>query len=98
MIEPAYVRTVFDQNGMEPDQQKAEYDQARSAVAALLRDVMPKADLPDVVVKVILKAAGDRVPRRRYTVGSAARMVSLLRRFATAGLFDRILRKQFRIA
>lgn len=98
VIEPAYVRTVFDQNGMEPDQQKAEYDQARSAVAALLRDVMYKADLPDVVVKVILKAADDRVPRRRYTVGSAARMVSLLRRFATAGLFDRILRKQFRIA
>jgi hypothetical protein len=98
VIEPAYVRTVFDQNGMEPDQQKAEYDQARAAVAALLRDVMPKADLPDVIVKVILKAANDPIPRRRYTAGSAARMVSLLRRFAAASVFDKILRKQFRIA
>ncbi|WP_332303912.1 oxidoreductase [Rhizobium sp. GR12] len=97
VIEPAYVRTVFDQNGMEPDQQKAEYDGARAAVAALLRDVMPKADLPDVIVKVVIKAANDPVPRRRYTAGSAARMVSLLRRFATAGLFDKVLRKQFRI-
>jgi short-subunit dehydrogenase len=98
VIEPAYVRTVFDQNGMEPDQQKAEYDQARATVAALLRDVMPKADLPDVIVKVIIKAVNDQVPRRRYTAGNAARMVSLLRRFATAGVFDKTLRKQFRIA
>ena len=97
VIEPAYVRTVFDQNGMEPDQQKAEYDQARAAVATLLRDVMPTADLPDVIVKVIIKAANDATPRRRYTAGNAARMVSLLRRFATAGIFDRVLRKQFRI-
>jgi NAD(P)-dependent dehydrogenase (short-subunit alcohol dehydrogenase family) len=98
VIEPAYVRTVFDQNGMEPDQQKPEYDQPRAAVAALLRDVMPKADLPDVIVKVILEAANDKVLRRRYTAGSAARMVSLLRRFATASMFDKVLRKQFRIA
>ncbi|WP_320199796.1 oxidoreductase [Agrobacterium sp. rho-13.3] len=97
VIEPAYVRTVFDQNGMEPDQQKAEYNQARADVAALLRDVMPTADLPDVIVKVIIKAANDPTPRRRYTAGNAARMVSLLRRFAPAGIFDRILRKQFRI-
>ena len=98
IIEPAYVRTVFDQNGMEPDQRKPEYDQAREAVSALLRDVMPKADLPEVIVKVILKAANDDAPRRRYTAGNAARMVSMLRRFASAELFDKILRKQFRIA
>ncbi|MDK4700927.1 MULTISPECIES: oxidoreductase [unclassified Rhizobium] len=98
IIEPAYVRTVFDQNGMKPDQRKPEYDQAREAVSALLRDVMPKADLPEVIVKVILKAANDDAPRRRYTAGNAARMVSMLRRFASAGLFDKILRKQFRIA
>lgn len=98
VIEPAYVRTVFDQNGMQADQQKPEYDQPRAAVAALLRDVMPKADLPDVIVKVILKAANDRLPRRRYTAGSAARLMSLLRRFTPTSLFDKILRKQFRIA
>lgn len=98
VIEPAHVRTVFDQNGVEPDQKKPGYDQARATVAALLRDVVPKADLPDVVVKVVIKAAGARIPRRRYTAGNAARTVSLLRRFASAGLFDKFLRKQFRIA
>ncbi len=98
VIEPAYVRTVFDENGMEPDRKKSEYDKPRAAVAALLKDVMPKADLPDVIVKVVIRAANDPAPRRRYTAGNSARAVSLLRRFATPGMFDTFLRKQFRIA
>lgn len=97
IIEPAYVRTVFDQNGFEPDSRIKEYDQARAAVEALLREVMPKADLPEVVAKVVLRAATDGHPRRRYTAGKAARQVSMLRRFAPAAMFDKILRKQFRL-
>ncbi|WP_027052263.1 oxidoreductase [Mesorhizobium erdmanii] len=97
VIEPAFVRTVFDQNGFEPDSVIKEYDQARAGVDALLRDVMPKADPPEVVAKVVLTAATDRHPRRRYTAGKAARQVSILRRFAPAAMFDKTLRKQFRL-
>jgi short-subunit dehydrogenase len=97
VIEPAYVRTVFDQNGIEPDQPKTEYASARAAVAALLRDVMPKADLPSVIAKVVIKAANDSVPRPRYTAGNTAFLVSQLRRFAPARQFDAFLRKQFRL-
>lgn len=98
VIEPAFVRTVFDQNGIEPDLVMKEYDRARAGVDALLHDVMPKADLPEVVAKVVLKAATDKHPRRRYTAGKAARQVSLLRRFAPAEVFDKALRKQFRLS
>ena len=98
VIEPAFVRTVFDQNGMTPDSVVKDYDQARAGVAALLRDVMPKADRPDVIAKVVVDAATDKRPRRRYTAGKAARLVSLLRRFAPAETFDRTIRKQFRLA
>ena len=97
VIEPAYVRTVFDQNGIKPDSILNEYDRARADVAALLRDVMPKADLPDVVADVVVKVATDARPRRRYTAGKAAQLVSLLRRFAPAEIFDKSLRKQFRL-
>lgn len=97
VIEPAFVRTVFDQNGFEPDSLMKEYDQARAGVRELLRDVMPNADPPEVVADVVLRAATDRHPRRRYTSGKAAQQVSILRRFAPAGMFDRILRKQFRM-
>ncbi|TGQ64076.1 oxidoreductase [Mesorhizobium sp. M00.F.Ca.ET.186.01.1.1] len=97
VIEPAFVRTVFDQNGFEPDSVMKEYDQARAGLEALLRDVMPKADLPEVVAKVVLRAASDVHPLRRYTAGKAARQVSMLRRFAPTAMFDKILRKQFRL-
>ncbi|MCJ2370979.1 oxidoreductase [Pseudomonas sp. RGM 3321] len=97
VIEPAYVRTVFDQNGIEPDSQLQAYDQARAGVRALLADVMPTADLPEVVAAVVLKAASDVRPRHRYAAGKTARQISLLRRFAPAGAFDKSLRKQFRL-
>lgn len=97
VIGPAFVRTVFDQNGIEPDSQLKEYDQARAGFRALLAEVMPKADLPEVVAAVVVKAATDTLPQRRYTAGKAARQISLLRRFAPAGFFDKALRKQFRL-
>ncbi|MER8914727.1 oxidoreductase [Mesorhizobium sp. M0761] len=97
VIEPAFVRTVFDQNGIEPDSLLKDYDQARAGLKALLADVMPKADRPEVAADVVVKAATDARPRRRYTAGKAARQVSLLRRFAPAGMFDKTLRKQFRL-
>ena len=97
VIEPAFVRTVFDQNGMTPDTMLNDYDRARADVDALLRDVMPKADLPDVVAAVVVKAATDARPRRRYTAGKAAKQISLLRRFVPTEMFDKSLRKQFRL-
>ncbi|KPW91765.1 MULTISPECIES: oxidoreductase [Pseudomonas syringae group] len=97
VIEPAFVRTVFDQNGLEPDRLLKEYDQARAGFKALLADVMPKADLPEVVAAVVLKAASDVLPKRRYTAGKTARQISMLRRFAPAGVFDKSLRKELRL-
>jgi len=97
VIEPAFVRTVFDQNGIEPDSLLKTYDQPRAGFKALLAEVMPKADRPDVVAAVVVKAATDIHPQPRYTAGKAARQISLLRRFAPAGFFDKALRKQFRL-
>jgi NAD(P)-dependent dehydrogenase (short-subunit alcohol dehydrogenase family) len=97
VIEPAFVRTVFDQNGIEPDSQIREYDQARAGFRSLLGEVMPKADLPEVVAAVVVKAATDIRPQHRYTAGKTARQISLLRRFAPAGIFDKALRKEFRL-
>ncbi|GLS17894.1 short-chain dehydrogenase/reductase [Labrys miyagiensis] len=97
VIEPAFVRTIFDQNGIKPDSILNEYDGARANLDALLRDVMPKADLPDVVAAVVVKAATDAHPRRRYTAGKVAQQIGMLRRFAPAEIFDKILRKQFRL-
>jgi NAD(P)-dependent dehydrogenase (short-subunit alcohol dehydrogenase family) len=97
LIEPAYTRSVFDQNALKPDAKLDDYAQARAGTDALLKDVMPKADPPELVADVVLRAAIDRNPRRRYTAGKLARQINLLRRFAPAGLFDRTLRKELRL-
>jgi len=97
LIEPAYTRSVFDRNALKPDAQLNEYDQARAGTDALLKDVMPKADPPELVADVVLRAATDRNPRRRYTAGEVARQINLLRRFAPASMFDRTLRKELRL-
>ena len=97
LIEPAYTRSVFDQNALEPDAKLKEYDQARAGTHALLQDVMPKADPPELVADVVVRAATDRRPRRRYTAGKIARQISLLRRFVPAPMFDKSLRKELRL-
>ena len=97
LIEPAYTRSVFDQNALEPDTMLKEYDHARAGARALLQDVMPTADPPEVVAKAVLRAATEKHPRRRYTAGKVAQQISLLRRFAPAEMFDKSLRKQMRL-
>lgn len=97
LIEPAYTRSVFDQNSLEPDAKLKEYDQARANTHALIEAVMPKADLPEIVAEVVLQAASAQHLRRRYTAGKVARQISILRRFAPAGMFDKNMRKQMRL-
>jgi len=98
LIEPAFTRSVFDQNALEPDMPLGVYDQARTGARALLHDVMPVADPPEIVAQAIVQAATATRPRRRYTAGKLARQISLLRRFAPAGIFDKSLRKQLRLS
>jgi NAD(P)-dependent dehydrogenase (short-subunit alcohol dehydrogenase family) len=97
LIEPAYTRSVFEQNALEPDSALKEYDKARAGARALVRDVMTTADPPEVVADAVLLAATAAYPRRRYTAGKVARQVSVLRRFAPAEMFDKSLRKQMRL-
>lgn len=82
---------------MSVDAPIAVYDQARAGVRALLDEVMPTADLPEVVAKVVRAAAVDPQPRLRYPAGQLAKQISLLRRFAPAKAFDKSLRKQMRL-
>ena len=56
------------------------------------------ADDPDVVAKVIVAAATDSKPKLRYTAGSMAARVSLLRRIVPSRTFDKQIRKLNRLA
>jgi NAD(P)-dependent dehydrogenase (short-subunit alcohol dehydrogenase family) len=97
VIEPAYTKTPFDANFLEPDAMLDAYREARVAVSQRVKEVMATADQPGIVAEVVLKAASADRPRLRYTAGGLARRLALLRRFAPAGLVDAGIRKDLRL-
>lgn len=97
VIEPAYTKTQFDANFMEPDAKLDEYREARASLEETLKKVLATADQPEIVAEVVLKAASAARPRLRYAAGGLANRLRLLRRFAPAGVLDAGIRKDLRL-
>ena len=97
VIEPAYTKTPFDANFLEPDAKLDAYRDVRASVSARVREVMATAEQPSVVADVVLTAATAERPRPRYTAGRVANRLRLLRRFAPAGLLDSGIRRDLRL-
>jgi NAD(P)-dependent dehydrogenase (short-subunit alcohol dehydrogenase family) len=98
VVEPAYTNTPFDANMLQADAKLDAYRELRAAVGLRLRELMAGADGPDVVARVVLKAAQARSPKLRYTAGGLAARLRLLRTFAPAGVMDAGMRKDLRLA
>lgn len=96
-IEPAYTKTPFDANFIEPDVRLDEYHEARAAVSRRVNEIMATAESPDVVAETVLKAANAMHPKIRYAAGKLANRLRFLRRFAPAGLVDAGIRKDLRL-
>jgi len=97
VIEPAYTKTQFDVNLLQPDSKLDEYREIRAAVSGTLVEVMAAADPPDVVADVVLRAARAVRPKLRYTAGRLANRLRLLRRFAPAGVLDAGIRRDLHL-
>jgi NAD(P)-dependent dehydrogenase (short-subunit alcohol dehydrogenase family) len=97
VIEPAYTKTAFDANFMEPDAPLDEYREARAGMHKRVNEVMATADPPSVVADTVLEAASAARPKIRYTAGRVANRLRLLRRFAPAGVVDGGIRKDLRL-
>lgn len=97
IIEPAYTKTQFDTNYLEPDAKLDEYREIRLSLGRTLTKVMASADEPSVVADVVLKAASAAHPKLRYTAGAVASRVRLLRRFAPSSLVDAGIRKDLHL-
>jgi NAD(P)-dependent dehydrogenase (short-subunit alcohol dehydrogenase family) len=97
VIEPAYTKTQFDANFLEPDAKLDEYREARAALGKRLKEVMAEADRPGVVAAVVLRAASAMRPKLRYTAGGLASRLRWLRRFAPAVVMDAGIRRDLRL-
>src|SRR2546421_1941991 len=69
VIEPAYTKTQFDANILQPDAKLEEYREIRAAMSRTIKEVMAAGDPPSVVADVVLQAATAARPRLRYTAG-----------------------------
>ncbi|MFD0913389.1 oxidoreductase [Methylophilus luteus] len=97
IVQPAYTKTAFEANLLEPDLKIDEYEKIRKALANRVIEAVEAGDDPSVVAKVVLKAAIATDPKVRYTAGGLACRLRFLRRFAPAFLVDAGVRKDLRL-
>lgn len=97
VIEPAYTKTPFDANFLEPDAKLEAYGEARTSVNRRIREIMETAEGPGIVADTVLKAAKAANPKLRYTAGVLAGRLRLLRTYAPAGMMDAGIRKDLRL-
>ncbi len=93
VVEPAYTATLFESNAAEADSPIDSYATTREHVRKVMADAVRGGDDPEVVARVVLRAATSRTPKLRYPAGPLARRLTLLKRFAPAALLDKGVRK-----
>ena len=96
-IQPAYTKTGFDSNLLEPDMKLDEYHTIRAAMAKTVKKAVEGGDEPAVVAEIVLKAAIAARPKLKYTAGGLACRLKFLRRFAPASLLDAGIRKDLQL-
>ena len=97
VIEPAYTKTKFEANNLEPDAKLDAYSDVRAHLERIVAKAMENGDDPSVVAEVVLKAATARDPKVRYAAGAVATRLRWLRRFAPASMVDAGIRRDLRL-
>ena len=97
VIEPAYTKTQFEANTIQPDAMLEEYEMVRAKLIKVVAQAMEGGDSPEVVAEVVVTAAQATTPKRRYTAGKAAGQLKFLRRFAPTAVLDKGLRKNLQL-
>ena len=93
LVEPFNTSTAFDASVVRGDFPLPAYEQGRHTFEDILADGVKTGDDPALIANVIVNAATDAKPKLRYTAGSRAGRVSILRRVVPARIFDRQIRK-----
>jgi NAD(P)-dependent dehydrogenase (short-subunit alcohol dehydrogenase family) len=97
VVEPGFTRTKMAQNRKVVGQPLAVYAEGRSRVLEAVTKSIANGVDGSRVASVVVEALTSCSPRLRYLAGREARLVSGLRKFAPSSLFERGLRKQFRL-
>ena len=96
LIEPVYTKTKINGNAKSAKVALDVYATKRKRMAELVERETEHGDDPRIVAEAVWQAVTATSPRLRYPVGKGV-ILSRLRRFVPAGMFDRSLRKQFQL-
>ncbi|SFI47576.1 Short-chain dehydrogenase [Collimonas sp. OK307] len=97
LVEPAYIKSAFDANQLQPDQALDEYRDLRAGLNLRVKQALEGADGPAVVARTVVQVALAATPKVRYTSGALAGRLRFLRRFAPAALVEAGVRKDLRL-
>lgn len=97
VIEPAYIKTQFEANNVEPDASLKEYEDIRAKLAKVVSKAMAEAESPEVVAEVVVKVAQTARPKLRYTAGVLAGKLNFILRFMPAKVLDKVVRTSLQL-
>jgi NAD(P)-dependent dehydrogenase (short-subunit alcohol dehydrogenase family) len=97
LVEPGFTKTRIDANAARAARPIAAYDAARSRVSAAIGANVERGEEPSVVAQAVVAALTDSSPKLRYTAGKGTAMLATLRRWMPSNVFDRSLRREFRV-
>jgi NAD(P)-dependent dehydrogenase (short-subunit alcohol dehydrogenase family) len=97
VIEPGFIRTNIAANSQLAARHVEAYAGDRDRVLTAVRESVATGEDPVRVALVVLRALTRRSPRVRYPAGWQATLLSRVRKFAPRGIFERGLRKRFRL-
>ncbi|NKI72264.1 SDR family NAD(P)-dependent oxidoreductase [Collimonas pratensis] len=97
LVEPAYIKSAFEANQLQPDEALEEYRDLRAGLDRRVKEALQGADGPEVVAETVLQVALAASPKVRYTSGALAARLRFLRRFAPAALVEAGVRKDLRL-
>ena len=80
LVEPAYIKSAFDANQLQPDQALDEYRDLRAGLNLRVKEALEGADGPAVVAETVVQVALAVKPKVRYTSGALAGRLRFLRR------------------
>ena len=97
LVEPGFIKSHLRQNQQLATDQISDYDPWRKWVSAVRPKWEERLPEPALVAECVLRVVGSQSPKLRYRVGKESAQAFWLRRFLPESLFERGVRRTFRL-
>jgi len=97
LVEPGFMKTSISRNSTRAAAAIQDYAGIAKRAGARIGASVENGEDPSVVARTVLEALRAAHPRLRYPVGKNARMTARLRNLLPARMFDRSVRRAFRL-